>query len=65
MGVSDDRDHYHSDMPVKHEASDYISQAEEGTGDVQTHNVELRRDLKARHITMIGMFPANYPDRHG
>lgn len=55
MAINEYRESSHSDLPTKHEASDYINQAEEGTGG-QQRNVELRRELKARHITMIGMF---------
>lgn len=57
MGVSELKDSYPSEFPVKHEASDEFGLAEEGSGDVEGRGVGLRRDLKARHITMIGMFP--------
>lgn len=55
MAISEYRESSPSDLPAKYEASEHISQAEEGTGEVHGRNVELRRDLKARHITMIGM----------
>lgn len=43
-------------VQVSHEATDQISQSEKGVlGEGQTQHVELRRALKARHITMIGM----------
>lgn len=43
-------------IPVKEEVTEEITKVEDGTAGEPEHNVELRRDLKARHITMIGTF---------
>lgn len=46
MAVDNDKETLGPDVEMKNEATE--------EGHVQ-HNVELRRALKARHITMIGM----------
>lgn len=52
MGVMDYKNELSTEMPIKNE----LSATEEGTMN-QTHRTDLHRDLKARHITMIGRPP--------
>lgn len=50
MGVTDYKgNEFSTEMPIKNE----LSATEEGTMN-QAHHTDLHRDLKARHITMIG-----------
>lgn len=48
-------------IPVKEEATEEITKVEDGTAGEPTHNVELHRELKARHITMIGTLCSAMP----